>query len=84
MKNILKEFVEENNHLPEVLSAAEIEENGVQLGEFNKNILKTVEVQTLYLFDFKKEMDEMRTEMKELKQENMNLKAKIKELEQKL
>lgn len=42
-------FVKENNHLPEVPSAAEVHENGIMLGEMNAKLLKKMEEMTLYM-----------------------------------
>jgi len=43
-----KEYIEENKHLPEIPSAAEIEENGIDLGDMNMKLLKKIEELTLY------------------------------------
>ncbi|MDR2270601.1 MAG: hypothetical protein LBF27_06815 [Sphingobacterium sp.] len=40
-------FIRENGHLPEVPKAAEVEENGIYLGEMNKILLKKIEELTL-------------------------------------
>src|SRR5260370_618822 len=45
----IKIFIDKNKHLPEVPAAAEMEKNGVQLGEMNMLLLKKVEELTLYL-----------------------------------
>ena len=45
----LKNFIEENNHLPGVPSAKEVDQNGVYLGEINKILLEKIEELTLYL-----------------------------------
>ncbi|MEQ9415269.1 MAG: hypothetical protein RIF39_15650, partial [Cyclobacteriaceae bacterium] len=43
----VKHFIEQNQHLPEMPSAKEVETNGVMLGEMNKLLLKKVEELTL-------------------------------------
>ena len=45
----IRSYIEKNNHLPEVPSAKEIEENGMNLGEMNLLLLKKVEELTLYI-----------------------------------
>lgn len=45
----LREYVQENKHLPGVPSAAEMKENGVDLGVMNMLLLKKIEELTLYL-----------------------------------
>ena len=45
----LKAYIDQNKHLPEVPSAKEMEEDGVNLKEMNLLLLKKVEELTLYL-----------------------------------
>ncbi|MNY18686.1 hypothetical protein D3C86_1520820 [compost metagenome] len=47
--NELKEFIRVNSHLPNVPSAAEYAETGVDLGEMNRVLLEKVEELTLYI-----------------------------------
>ncbi len=47
----LQNYIRENKHLPEVPSAAEMKENGVDLGVMNMLLLKKIEELTLYLID---------------------------------
>ena len=74
----IKTYIDQNNHLPEVPSAAEMEKNGVKLGAMNMLLLKKVEELTLYaiamnakMLEMKMEneerMDEMQKEIKRLK-----------------
>ncbi|MNG86655.1 hypothetical protein D3C87_511210 [compost metagenome] len=44
-------FIEENKHLPGVPKAAEIEENGLSLGEMNRILMQKVEELTLHMID---------------------------------
>ncbi len=46
-----KTYIEENQHLPEIPSAAEMEANGVALGEMNMLLLKKIEELTLYILE---------------------------------
>lgn len=50
----LEKYIKENKHLPEVPSAKEISDNGLELGEMNKVLMKKVEELTLYLIDHNK------------------------------
>ena len=52
----IKEYIESNKHLPGVPSASEVAEEGVNLGETNKVLLKKIEELTLYLIK-KDELD---------------------------
>jgi len=62
----LKSFIAENKHLPEVASAAEMEKNGVLLGEMNMTLLKKVEELTLYIIELKGENEETKKKLEEI------------------
>jgi hypothetical protein len=47
----IKNYIDQNKHLPEVPSAKEMEKNGVQLGEMNMLLLKKIEELTLYVIE---------------------------------
>jgi hypothetical protein len=63
----LEQFVNENLHLPEIPTATNVEENGIELGEMNAKLLKKVEELTLYLFQQEKKMLELQKQIDELK-----------------
>lgn len=44
-------YIQENQHLPEIPSAQEVEENGILLGEMNAKLLQKIEELTLHLID---------------------------------
>ena len=56
----LEQFVNENQHLPEIPSAATVEENGIHVGEMNALLLKKIEELTLYVLDLQKQIDELK------------------------
>ncbi|QKJ31066.1 hypothetical protein HQ865_15320 [Mucilaginibacter mali] len=56
----LRAYIDKNKHLPEIPSAHEAEENGVNLGEMNKLLLKKVEELTLYLIEKDKEVNDQK------------------------
>ncbi len=62
-----KEYITENKHLPEIPSAAEIGENGIDLGNMNMMLLKKIEELTLYQIELMEEMEKMKMELKALK-----------------
>ncbi|WP_304064829.1 tail fiber protein [Pedobacter glucosidilyticus] len=66
----IQAFIKENKHLPEVPSAKEMEEKGINLSEMNMLLLKKVEELTLYLI----KQNEMRKvqESKLIKLEHQN------------
>lgn len=49
-------FIQKNQHLPEMPSAAEVEKDGINLGEVNTILVKKVEELTLYLIEQKKQL----------------------------
>ncbi len=48
-------YIGQNKHLPDVPSAKEMEENGVDLGEMDMILLRKIEELTLYVIELKKE-----------------------------
>ncbi len=64
----VERFVQENNHLPEIPSAAEFKQNGVMLAEMDMNLLKKIEELTLYTIQQEKKI-------KKLEEENQKLKS---------
>ncbi|WP_343670130.1 hypothetical protein [Chitinophaga sp.] len=56
----VEKYVIENKHLPDVPSAAEVTQNGQDLGEMNKILLQKIEELTLYIIDLKKEVSELK------------------------
>jgi hypothetical protein len=64
----IESYIKENNHLPEIPSAGEIEKNGLLLAEMNMSLLKKVEELTLYMIEMKKENQKMKEDILKLKQ----------------
>ncbi len=63
-------FIDENGHLPGVPSAAEVEANGVTLGQMNSKLLQKVEELTLYTL-------KQQLELEELKSQNLKLISRL-------
>ena len=63
-------FIKENKHLPEIPSAAEMQENGLHLAEMNIKLLQKVEELTLYIIEQQKQMESIRSEVEMLKSKN--------------
>lgn len=55
----VEKFIELNGHLPNIPSAKEVENNGVELGEMNKKLMEKVEELTLYIIQMNKEIKEL-------------------------
>ncbi len=56
-------FVNSNNHLPEVPSAKEMEDNGVGVAQMNQLLLQKVEELTLYMIAQQKQIDELKAKV---------------------
>ncbi|WP_131537072.1 hypothetical protein [Pedobacter nototheniae] len=63
-----EKHIKEKGHLQGIPSATEVKENGVELGEMNKLLLKKVEELTLYLIQKDKEMAELLNRVKLLEE----------------
>jgi hypothetical protein len=70
----IKNYIDQNKHLPEVPSAKEMEKNGVQLGEMNMLLLKKIEELTLYVIELKNENSSAQAQMKIMQTEINQLK----------
>ncbi|WP_285060238.1 hypothetical protein [Pedobacter ginsengisoli] len=57
--------IKEKGHLPGIPSAAEVEKNGIELGDMNKKLLQKIEELTLYLIEKDKQLNEERKLNKE-------------------
>ena len=52
-------FINENGHLPEIPSANEMIQNGIELGDMNMKLLQKIEELTLYLLEKDKQYEEL-------------------------
>lgn len=58
----LKEFISRNKHLPDIPSAKQVEQDGINLGEMNMLLLKKIEELTLYIFELNERIIELENE----------------------
>jgi len=56
----VKKFIEKNKHLPNIPSAAQIEKEGIQLGDMSKRLIEKVEELTLYILQQQEQIDELK------------------------
>ena len=63
----LSEYVQQNRHLPEVKSAAEMEQDGVTMGEMQIKLLQKVEELTLYILQQQATIEDLKQQVEELK-----------------
>jgi len=64
----VEKYIEQHKHLPGVPSAAEVEKEGIDVGDNQATLLKKIEELTLYIIQQNKEMQEMKAEIKALKE----------------
>ncbi len=62
-------YLSVNKHLPEIPSAKEVTENGINLGDMNAKLLQKIEELTLYMIAMNKRMKQLEKENSELKNE---------------
>jgi len=62
----LERSIQQNNHLPGLPAAAEVEENGVHLGDMQKRLLEKVEELTLYTIEQDKQIKELQMKLNSL------------------
>ncbi len=60
----VQSYINEHGHLPNIPSAKDMEENGVQLGEMNMKLLEKIEELTLYVIELKEEINELKSKKK--------------------
>ncbi len=61
-----KEYISKNKHLPEIPSAVEIGENGMDLGKMNLLLLKKIEELTLYQIELLERLETAEEKIKQL------------------
>ncbi len=72
----VESYVQQNNHLPEMPSEEEVRKEGIDLGQMDAKLLKKIEELTLYMIDFKKEVDVLKQKNQTLEKEVAQLKAR--------
>jgi len=76
----VQEFIQNNNHLPGIPSAKEVEEKGLDLGDNQAALLKKIEELTLYIIEQEKEIKKLQdqnTELLDIKKDLQAIKAKL-------
>ncbi|MCT4647725.1 MAG: hypothetical protein N4A74_22240 [Carboxylicivirga sp.] len=77
-------FIKTNKHLPEIPTAAEMEESGVNLAEMNKLLLMKVEELTLYAIKQKAEADSLKKELIVVQKSESNLQKRFEKMKKEL
>lgn len=63
----VEKHIDEKGHLPNVPSAEDVVENGINLGEMDAKLLEKIEELTLYVIQLNKDIKQVKDENKELK-----------------
>ncbi len=64
--NELEESINKNKHLPNIPSAAEVEKEGISLGDMNKRLMEKVEELTLYIIELNKKNNALAEKVEKL------------------
>ena len=64
-----KDYIATNKHLPEIPSASEIGENGIDLGDMNMKLLKKIEELTLHLIRQNEKLDAQQIRIEKLEKQ---------------
>lgn len=63
----LEDYIKENNHLPGIPSAKEINDEGIEIGAMQTKQMEKIEELTLYLIEMKKEIQSLKEEKATMK-----------------
>ncbi len=74
-------FIQTNKHLPDIPSAAAMEENGVNLAEMNKLLLLKIEELTLYTIQKEKEVSGLKSQVESLDEARKALEERLAKIE---
>lgn len=67
--NQVESFIKENKHLPDMPSAEEVVENGINVAEMDAKLLQQIEELWLHMIELKKENEELKKELATLKED---------------
>ncbi|SEN89468.1 hypothetical protein SAMN04488505_11469 [Chitinophaga rupis] len=63
---VVEKYINEHKHLPDMPSAQEVQKEGLDIGEMNKQLLQKVEELTLYIIQLKKDSEAQKQMIQEL------------------
>lgn len=75
--NEVEQYIKAHKHLPDIPSAAEVEENGVQLGDISAKLLQKIEELTLYVIEQQKQIELLKNENQKLHSANERIQLEI-------
>lgn len=74
----LQEFISENNHLPNVPAACEMEETGINVAQSNVMLMEKVEELTLYLLQLKEQLETQKQLLQQQQEVILQLQEQVK------
>ncbi|MCV9387482.1 hypothetical protein [Reichenbachiella ulvae] len=74
-----EQFIQENQHLPDIPSEAEVTANGINLGEMDAKLLQKIEELTLHMIEMNKQNIE---QQKLIESQAINIKQLEEKIEQ--
>jgi hypothetical protein len=75
-------FIKQNKHLPDIKSAAQMQTDGVSMGEMQTKLLQKQEETMLYLIEQEKKNTALEEKLTKLEKENLELRQDVKELKE--
>lgn len=66
--NELRNYIAVNKHLPNIPAAAEVEKNGIEVGDMQKRMMEKIEELTLYILELEKKITTLETKQSAAKQ----------------
>ena len=63
----LDAYIQKNKHLPNIPSALEVEQNGLQIADMERRMMEKIEELSLYIIQLKKQNDVLQEEIEQLK-----------------
>ena len=77
----VEQFITKNKHLPEIASAKEMKQNGVNIGEFQIQLLQKIEELTLYTIQQQKDLEAQQEQLEVQQKQNRTTETRLKALE---
>ncbi|MEI6434595.1 MAG: hypothetical protein WCP32_07110 [Bacteroidota bacterium] len=65
----LEKYILNNKHLPDIPDAAEVDKNGVSLGEMDSKLLQKIEELSLYVIELNKKVEKLQSENQSMKKQ---------------
>lgn len=74
----IEKYINTYGHLPEVPTTAEVQENGIELGQMNTLLLKKIEELTLHLIEKEHQVEKLQEQYDDLQQQIKRIQEVIK------